>query len=840
MKTLPPSRLTRMKALPGHSYFGECPRDEGGHCKASGSGKRGSPNAPEGLTTVTENGVEFTTGKPVTFEFIRNTEKAPKMKNGEFGTDIEPAGRYLLHNSANVAARGNWITGKVEFKKPLVLALSLDDDIYGPNGWKARLSQAYGGKKGKALSKALAKDGYDGIVTTVGDNETREIVDLASFHNPTLPPSNLTKSLDFYYTKQAPGPAPSPAPSAKPATKLPASKVAKPAAPDQPGKQGEFKDSAGRRYCLRDGQRVPCAPGAEEVHEDVKDGTEAPDPHDPKKTQLNTPATGGAKPTMMEPVGGDTNKDFSDPQFAKEWDQIVAKEMDSIEQNNVSQHQFTPEQGKAEAGWWQKVVAWAQGGGKPGPGDVGAMARFQSGIRNPDLAQNFLDLARTVLAVASLDAKSINNLADEFEMRTLGPQTKPVSKALLSWSDRAKMAHGSGKHGTWQLPRKAMRDTGKFVVATDEKTGKQKKVAEQEHDTDKYKDHWLNQFKAKAKRAGVDLADEKIMEQALALIDESAGESHDDDKAHGNVIKELEKLIDNNSPYDHNDPALKKAAAAAAAAGAGAGAGGQPNTAGGNTPVAPPALPPSGVGGTSPQGQNAPQTPANASGTGAGQPPPLTRDEMAKVLAAGPLTHEVLMGMNPMDRRVALAAEREARPKVRTAMKKEQEPFSKEGAPDAARRAGVAAQRGRAAGKKRDKETPEQRDAREAQEKQDLAVRRQKDEARAKLQQAAMQKRNERRENAVKAHWDQMSKPEKEAIYEQMGGSGDPVQWLAHADASPLKDKVLKVDKDGKAVVANAPPKNGLPKSKIAAPKPLNHNMTALKNAAAQGAQPKP
>jgi len=50
MNLLPPSRLR--KSLPGHSYFADCPRDEGGHCKPSGEANAihdilTPPNRPE-------------------------------------------------------------------------------------------------------------------------------------------------------------------------------------------------------------------------------------------------------------------------------------------------------------------------------------------------------------------------------------------------------------------------------------------------------------------------------------------------------------------------------------------------------------------------------------------------------------------------------------------------------------------------------------------------------------------------------------------------------------------------------------------------------------------------
>jgi hypothetical protein len=127
------------------------------------------------LCEVEEEGVEFVTGQPVAFRYVRNTEKSGHY-GSRFGQDIEPAGRYLLHREEGKPPKG-WESGEIHFESPLVLKLTTDEDIYGPNGWKARLSRAFGGKKGKSLSKAILKAGFDGIVTC-GNDDTREIVDL--------------------------------------------------------------------------------------------------------------------------------------------------------------------------------------------------------------------------------------------------------------------------------------------------------------------------------------------------------------------------------------------------------------------------------------------------------------------------------------------------------------------------------------------------------------------------------------------------------------------------------------------------------------------------------------
>jgi hypothetical protein len=132
------------------------------------------------LAVADEYGVRFETGVPVTFHFIRNTEKSPKLGK-TFGQDIEPHGRYFLHNhDPDRTPPSGWQTGTVTFRSPLVIKLSGDpDEIYGSTGWKARLHGTTG-KKGAALSRHLAKT-YDGIVTVDDQGDTREIVDLSRF-----------------------------------------------------------------------------------------------------------------------------------------------------------------------------------------------------------------------------------------------------------------------------------------------------------------------------------------------------------------------------------------------------------------------------------------------------------------------------------------------------------------------------------------------------------------------------------------------------------------------------------------------------------------------------------
>ncbi len=132
---------------------------------------------------IDEYGTLFVTGIPVSFGFVRSTEKSPYF-GSRYQQDIEPAGRYMLHSpDPGDLARG-WVRGVVTFESPLVIAFNRDQDgvAYDDTSWKARLHRIYGAK-GSALSRRIREDGYDGIVTVAlhrGEPmDTREIVDLA-------------------------------------------------------------------------------------------------------------------------------------------------------------------------------------------------------------------------------------------------------------------------------------------------------------------------------------------------------------------------------------------------------------------------------------------------------------------------------------------------------------------------------------------------------------------------------------------------------------------------------------------------------------------------------------
>ncbi len=131
-----------------------------------------------GLATVEADGIRFETSKSVTFPYYRRPSGGgQQFYAGErFAQHIEPSGQYMSFHGAhdNVDVPGLEM-GQATFKSPLVLYW----DGYDESGWKARLSRHFGGKKHKALSAAIRKAGYDGIVTVHREwNEPSEIVKL--------------------------------------------------------------------------------------------------------------------------------------------------------------------------------------------------------------------------------------------------------------------------------------------------------------------------------------------------------------------------------------------------------------------------------------------------------------------------------------------------------------------------------------------------------------------------------------------------------------------------------------------------------------------------------------
>jgi hypothetical protein len=159
------------------------PREAMAAALRRGSSARALPQALR-LATITEHDVAFATGQPVTFRFMRNEEPTPRLPKHvqpEYGQDIEPTGRYMLHASLSFQPFATWAGGEVTFTSPIVLE-HLGTSSRHP-GWKRRLSDAFGGKKGAALTRAILAAGYDAIVTIDSSprtgSHTSEMVQLA-------------------------------------------------------------------------------------------------------------------------------------------------------------------------------------------------------------------------------------------------------------------------------------------------------------------------------------------------------------------------------------------------------------------------------------------------------------------------------------------------------------------------------------------------------------------------------------------------------------------------------------------------------------------------------------
>lgn len=117
------------------------------------------------LVAFDEQDVHFETGVPVRFRYVHNTSKA-----GHFGhrflQDIEPHGRYMLHNEDPGKLPKGWESGWASFVNPLVIQFNMVEgsSAYDEFNWKAVLANHFG-VVGKRLTNKLIKMGFDGIVT---------------------------------------------------------------------------------------------------------------------------------------------------------------------------------------------------------------------------------------------------------------------------------------------------------------------------------------------------------------------------------------------------------------------------------------------------------------------------------------------------------------------------------------------------------------------------------------------------------------------------------------------------------------------------------------------------
>lgn len=136
--------------------------------------------AMHGYVTAARPKHEIPADGPMTLRYVRNpgTSKSHGNFGEQYGQHVEPHGRYLSERSGDHAPEG-WETGEVHFHNPLHIPFG--GGYTEPSNWKHQLSDRYDGKRGRALSKAVAKDGHDAIVTH-DDYGTSEIVDLTHLH----------------------------------------------------------------------------------------------------------------------------------------------------------------------------------------------------------------------------------------------------------------------------------------------------------------------------------------------------------------------------------------------------------------------------------------------------------------------------------------------------------------------------------------------------------------------------------------------------------------------------------------------------------------------------------
>lgn len=122
----------------------------------------------------------FQTGVPVTITYIRNRNKSPNFGD-LYGQHIEPAGRYMTLKPESFKQENfpNIEVGKITFQNPLTIPFG--GGYQDKTNWKFVLSSMFGNRKGKSLSRSIARKGYDGIITIEKNGIPGEIVDISMF-----------------------------------------------------------------------------------------------------------------------------------------------------------------------------------------------------------------------------------------------------------------------------------------------------------------------------------------------------------------------------------------------------------------------------------------------------------------------------------------------------------------------------------------------------------------------------------------------------------------------------------------------------------------------------------
>lgn len=121
--------------------------------------------------------VTLRTGQRAFLPLLHNTAPTPRIPGDPYGPAIEPAGTYWILHEAGVVPAPGWIADRRALVAPLVIRHGTTPGP--PEGWKARLSQAFEGRRGAALSRALRAAGVDAVITVEDNRETAEIVELA-------------------------------------------------------------------------------------------------------------------------------------------------------------------------------------------------------------------------------------------------------------------------------------------------------------------------------------------------------------------------------------------------------------------------------------------------------------------------------------------------------------------------------------------------------------------------------------------------------------------------------------------------------------------------------------
>ena len=137
----------------------------------------GSVGKSTNVQTFTGDGQTRSDGS-MTINYLHISQNTPNY-GSTFGQNIEPSGEYMTFGGENDPHLDlpNYTYGVITFKNPLVL----EHKSTGANGWKKDLSDMFGGRKGKSLSNAIKKAGYDAIVTWEmfrGQRSWSEIVNL--------------------------------------------------------------------------------------------------------------------------------------------------------------------------------------------------------------------------------------------------------------------------------------------------------------------------------------------------------------------------------------------------------------------------------------------------------------------------------------------------------------------------------------------------------------------------------------------------------------------------------------------------------------------------------------